>query len=516
MKKRVLMSEWSPIHRIPSAVIGLVLLMAAATGTGCAWYGNPGEPECTCDDPPAPVCVDGSTLGTFGPGECADQVCQYPRDDTTCPDGACVDGECTTCQPDCTGLACGPDPVCGSSCGQCLGCEGEPDPSLCDPAGFCYQVCCPECGDRECGPDGCGGICDTCPDGCTCGPDGSCSCDCTAPGHPPDCSLVTNFQCGIEPVCEGGTIHVNWHEHVMCDGEELIVDYSCSYECPLGCEEGWIEDWPASGQDLVADHCYSCDGILMDNQGPPGIYPPMFSEDPEGATRFAVAWERFMAYHGLAASDYEAVPHTITFTPEVNRTGSGWAFLSDVPVTEDSVQAVANSVFTTWGDVFGTAGITREPGRTTCSGSWCRAVQQQTYCGLTLVSDSPDHDGTLRVRVDTMTGGLLDAFSAAVPMVPVPINPSISQEDARTTLLGMMLEYWCADGLHTVQVGDDSTFTFEADPVVFVFPRPGAGILEYRLAHQVRVEPLSFLSWTILVDGFDGQVLKVVPDFICD
>ncbi|NOZ00869.1 MAG: hypothetical protein GXP54_03145, partial [Deltaproteobacteria bacterium] len=56
------------------------------------------------------------------------------------------DGKCT---PDCAGRECGND-GCGGKCGTC------PGTSEC----IAFQcVCIPDCADRECGDDGCGGVC---------------------------------------------------------------------------------------------------------------------------------------------------------------------------------------------------------------------------------------------------------------------------------------------------------------------------------------------------------------------
>ncbi len=53
--------------------------------------------------------------------------------------------------------------------------------------------------------------------------------------------------------------------------------------------------------------------------------------------------------------------------------------------------------------------------------------------------------------------------------------------------------------------------------VVFVQTAPtGIIALEYRLAHHITVTVESFLSWTAYVDAFDGTLLKIDPDFICD
>ena len=69
---------------------------------------------------------------------------------------------------DCSAAACGPDPVCGVSCGSCLSSEACSADGQCEPIG----AACPEiadCSDRECGFDPvCGTSCGECGDGETC------------------------------------------------------------------------------------------------------------------------------------------------------------------------------------------------------------------------------------------------------------------------------------------------------------------------------------------------------------
>jgi hypothetical protein len=96
----------------------------------------------------------------------------------------CSIGLVEDCVPDCSGRQCGPDPLCGKSCGDC------PADHACDPAGRC--VCQPACGQRQCGPDpACGESCGSCPAGHACSDDGRCVCI-------PDCA---GRQCGPDPVC---------------------------------------------------------------------------------------------------------------------------------------------------------------------------------------------------------------------------------------------------------------------------------------------------------------------------
>lgn len=123
------------------------------------------------------------------------------------------------CVPDCSGRECGPDPVCGESCGTCTG--GE----TCNSSGQCVsETCVPDCSGRECGPDPvCGESCGTCAGGETCNSSGQCiSEECE-----PDCS---GRECGPDPVCgeSCGT----------CTGEMTCSNQG---DCFLeDCSEGWM------------------------------------------------------------------------------------------------------------------------------------------------------------------------------------------------------------------------------------------------------------------------------------
>lgn len=142
--------------------------------------------DCTGRDcGPDPVC--GESCGQCqanefcndaGGCECSHQDCNG----TCCPEGqVCHSGSC--CTPDCAGLECGLDPVCESNCGECINsCTQTADPSLCID-GVCFQACCPttcELIGVNCGfwDDGCGGAidCGTCGPNSLCNRHGECEC----------------------------------------------------------------------------------------------------------------------------------------------------------------------------------------------------------------------------------------------------------------------------------------------------------------------------------------------------
>jgi hypothetical protein len=123
-------------------------------------------------------------------------------------DGACVDHSGTTCTPTCTGKQCGSD-GCGGSCGTC------PSGQTCNANGQCTTTCTPNCTGKSCGSDGCGGSCGTCPSGQTCDANGQCTTTCTPQctgktcgddGCGGSCGTCPSGQtCGPNGTCQGNT-----------------------------------------------------------------------------------------------------------------------------------------------------------------------------------------------------------------------------------------------------------------------------------------------------------------------
>ncbi len=140
---------------------------------------------------------------------------------------------CPGCLPQCGDLQCGSD-GCGGLCGLC------PAGEVCID-GYC-EPCTPDCTDLECGHDGCGGSCGLCPVGDICD-DGQCLTVCI-----PNC---TGRNCGPDGCggscgdCLGGMECLNGKCTVCvpkCDDKECGSD-GCGGSCgfcfgDLVCEEG--------------------------------------------------------------------------------------------------------------------------------------------------------------------------------------------------------------------------------------------------------------------------------------
>lgn len=195
----------------------------------CGTYGEAdpsGQYPLSCGPPP---CVPDCYLKACGDNGCGD-VCGTCNTNQVC--NASFQCENQVCVPDCAGRYCGPN-GCGGSCGECAATE------TCNASGQCQPtVCDPTCSGKQCGGDGCGGSCGICGDYSQC-VSGLCICDipctqtCCAPGQTcyvdtcctADCS---QRQCG-DNGCGGqcGTCPTDY----TCDGDGICQPPPCQPDC---------------------------------------------------------------------------------------------------------------------------------------------------------------------------------------------------------------------------------------------------------------------------------------------
>ncbi len=275
----------------------------------------------TCEDGvcnvPCDECVEGEIRCA---GEAAWHRCEqqegcwlWTEDAKACPGGEqCVcltatesevctpiaGNECA-CVPDCEGKNCGGD-GCGGSCGKCEGVNVVCEEGSCQCAGsLCGEVCCAsyqvctddltccqtQCGGKECGEDGCGGVCGTCPGGswvaCVLG---QCVCQgtvcpkaCCASGEV--CDAEGN--CCVEQ-CEGKQCGDNGCGGLCgtCSPGALCLDGLCP---PPGqdCNDGNAIDW---------DGCtgYELTEFLVNETTADWQIDPVVASWPDGS--FVVVW----------------------------------------------------------------------------------------------------------------------------------------------------------------------------------------------------------------------------------
>ena len=211
----------------------------------------------SCDDG---VCIDGICMSgpgcepswDVGCGGCPCEECVCAFDDWCCWfewDLACVN----ICIQSCGGCAdltnCGDDECDGSVGENCSNCEAD---CPCEAEAVCFggACCLPSCEGVECGTDGCGGDCGTCPVGEYCN-EGAC-------GPNDGCSMTNEIGCG-GCLCEACVCDI-WPECCQWGWDDLCV-YFCEASCG-GC--GLLEN---CGDDICTaeegENCGNCPGDCL-------------------------------------------------------------------------------------------------------------------------------------------------------------------------------------------------------------------------------------------------------------
>jgi hypothetical protein len=101
----------------------------------------------------------------------------------------------------------------------------------------CTGVCLPLCADKQCGPDGCGSECGTCPEGTECDPNAKCLCKPLCDGKqcgPNGCGALCG-ECPLTKVCsdEGQCVDPEPSPcgNKVCEADEGETCYSCTLDC---------------------------------------------------------------------------------------------------------------------------------------------------------------------------------------------------------------------------------------------------------------------------------------------
>lgn len=157
-------------------------------------------------------------------------------DDGVCPDTTCSsDPDCAACTPQCGNRACG-DNGCGGQCGTCdLG-------ETCSNAGTCETICQPNCDPSwECGTDTCGNSCGTCMGGSTCNGNNhrcegaTCTPQCEANSCGPDGCGGTCGSCGAGLTCSSNTDRCEcpFYDTVDYEFDGSAIDYTNLYSITI-------------------------------------------------------------------------------------------------------------------------------------------------------------------------------------------------------------------------------------------------------------------------------------------
>lgn len=260
-----------------------------------------------CTGGTGPVCGNGSCEN----GE-SSQTC--PQDcggnNPVCGNGFCENGETAqTCPQDCGG---GNQPVCGN--GACE--NGESAES-------CPQDCGQGCGGKQCGFDGQGNPCGTCPDGFYCTWDGLCESDtpCEA-----DCGVK---QCGDDG-CGGqcGTCPAG----LICSESDTCIspfgqDVSTSDEdvnCTPDCSDRVCGNDGCGGSCGTCPEGYGCTGAGMCEEG---YVPPPANDVTDGVDPYACPEGETLLYGKCVASVDDSGGSSGCAAGSGSMPGAGWLLI---------------------------------------------------------------------------------------------------------------------------------------------------------------------------------------------
>ena len=118
------------------------------------------------------------------------------------------------CYPECFAKQCGDD-GCGGVCGFCP----EAFPFCFEPSGVCSN-CLPDCEGLLCGPDGCGGSCGSCGLGAVC-ESGACVC---APDCPDEACGAPDGCGGVCPACPAEDVLSGDASDTVSDAEDTTAE----------------------------------------------------------------------------------------------------------------------------------------------------------------------------------------------------------------------------------------------------------------------------------------------------
>ena len=180
----------------------------------------------------------------------ADTVVPWQTEAVDAPDVSDVPDvpDADACVPECEDRVCGSD-GCGGTCGDCA--EGH----VCLADGSC--LCLPECTEKQCGDDGCQGTCGTCASEQFCNA-GACEATCASDQG---CDEAGTKKCTASGeafvVCEETELACfKWGAAISCDGTDQCIDGECVPQCIPQCD----------GKDCGGDGCDDVCGVCGEEE----------------------------------------------------------------------------------------------------------------------------------------------------------------------------------------------------------------------------------------------------------
>ncbi|RJO69017.1 MAG: M6 family metalloprotease domain-containing protein [Myxococcales bacterium] len=172
----------------------------------------------------------------------------------------------------CEGYCNGQNPATGCWCDEACATAGDCCTDVCDWCSGLSHCCVPNCSGKECGDDGCGGICGTCDGELACTLAGQCvTAECLTDGDCPEGFYCDGFTLTCQPLSDGdidGDADGDGECVPNCDGKQCGSD-GCGGSCGE-CEDGLACN--QNGQCIEGAECetdadcqlgFYCDGVTL-------------------------------------------------------------------------------------------------------------------------------------------------------------------------------------------------------------------------------------------------------------
>ena len=181
---------------------------------------------------------------------------------------------------------------------------------------------------------------------------------------------------------------------VEADPDVRTIDATAATDVVTPVDAATRADGKAAGADARTgiDSSLSsfCQSILLENAGPPDVYPVLYREPASAAETFAGRTATLISTYGLGESDYTFEGAPISWATSIDQGMGPCTLMLGGPITKDSVTAVADGFLSRWSDLFHYEDDGRVSVSTSCFNKFCMARFEQDYCGLPVFSGDPD------------------------------------------------------------------------------------------------------------------------------
>ncbi len=246
-----------------------------------------------------------------------------------------------------------------------------------------------------------------------------------------------------------------------------------------------------------------CEQTPQVPNGPQAGYPAVIKDSAERRANAEREWRRMLDAYAVAQTPPDLYP--ITYTPRSLLGVSGGIKIINAANPDPLVLREAAKVFIDrWRDLIGADPSTLSLTNVDDSS----AVKRYTYGQAGYPFPVAGNYGEMTIVLGA-DGRLMQLDDRFIPVVEVPLRPTLEREAVRQRFVGRTFTYGDIAGREQrVQIGTADEVKVER---LVVLPVEKGDSIEVRLAWQVTAG--RSLAWTVYLDAVNGEELRVVQNF---